>query len=271
MELWVGYAAAALIGISLGFIGGGGSIITIPVLVYLFHIEPTLATAYSLFIVGVTSLVGGVQRVLSKTIDLRSALLLAIPSTATVYVTRHFVLPQIPESIRLSETLVITRDMALMLFFAVIMILASLRMIRDKQAGERYFVNHYYIAVILLGSVIGIITGIVGAGGGFLIIPVLIVFLGLPMKRALGTSLVVIASNSLIGVFGNLNLVKQINFEFLFTLTALAVAGVFIGTYLTKFFEGRKLKSGFGWFALAVALFVIVKETGILALRDFNH
>lgn len=263
MEPWLGYTASVFIGISLGLIGGGGSIITIPVLVYLFHIEPTLATAYSLFIVGATSLVGGVQSAFNKTIDIKSALLLAVPSTTAVYFTRHFILPHIPDIILQADYFIVTRDMALMLFFAVVMIVASVRMIKGKQKGEEHFANHRYPAVIILGLVIGIITGIAGAGGGFLVIPALVLFLGLPMKRALGTSMVVIAVNSLIGVLGNLSLVGEINFEFLFTLTFLAVAGVFVGTYLTRFIEGKRLKSGFGWFALMVALFIIVKEVRI--------
>ena len=263
MEPWVGYAASVFIGISLGLIGGGGSVITIPVLVYLFHVEPTLATAYSLFIVGSTSLVGGVQCAFNKTVDVKSALLLGIPSTVAVYFTRHFLLPHIPDTILQTDNYSVTRDMALMLFFAVIMIVASVRMIKGKQENEKHSINHRYPAVILLGLVIGVITGIVGAGGGFLIIPALVLFLGLPMKRALGTSLVVIAINSLIGVFGNLSLVREINFKFLITLTILAVAGVFAGTYLTKFIEGKMLKSGFGWFALVVALFIIVKEVRV--------
>lgn len=263
MEPWFGYAASVFIGISMGLIGGGGSIITIPVLVYLFHIEPTLATTYSLFIVGSTSLVGGVQSAFNKTVDIKSALLLAIPSTTAVYFTRHFILPHIPDTIVQTDNFSITGDMALMLFFAVIMIVASVRMIKGKQESEKHFTNHRYPVIILLGLVIGIVTGIVGAGGGFLVIPALVLFLGLPMKRALGTSLVVIAINSLIGVLGNLSLVREINFEFLFTLNILAVAGVFAGAYLTKFIEGKRLKSGFGWFALVVALFIIVKEVRI--------
>jgi uncharacterized protein len=177
MENWVGYAASGLIGISLGLIGGGGSIVTIPVLVYLFHIEPTLATAYSLFIVGSSSLVGGVQRAFNKGFDVRSTWMLALPSTAGVYLTRHFVLPHIPDTVLEVNGFTVTRDTALMLFFAAIMIVASLRMIRDKQVEERYFFAHRYSSIILLGLVIGIITGIVGAGGGFLILPALVLFL----------------------------------------------------------------------------------------------
>jgi uncharacterized membrane protein YfcA len=260
MENLAGFIASGLIGISLGLIGGGGSIITIPVLVYLFHIQPTLATAYSLFIVGSTSLVGGVQSAFNKTVDTRSALMLALPSTTGVYLTRHFILPHIPDAIRITKAFTITRDTGLMLFFAGIMIIASLRMIRNKKLEDKSSFNHRYPFIVLLGFSIGVITGIVGAGGGFLIIPALVLFLGLPMKRALGTSLIVIAINSLIGFFGDWSLVKEIDFNFLSRVSMLAVAGVFFGTYLTRFIDGEKLKSGFGWFALTVALIIIGKE-----------
>lgn len=271
MENLAGFIASALIGMSLGLIGGGGSIITIPVLVYLFHIEPTLATAYSLFIVGSTSLVGSLRSAFSKTVDIKSALMLALPSTTGVYLTRHFILPHIPDAIRVMDDVTIARDTGLMLFFAGIMIIASLRMIRNKKFDDKSSFDHRYAFIILLGFSIGVITGIVGAGGGFLIIPALVLFLGLPMKKALGTSLIVIAINSLIGVLGDWSLVKEVDFNFLLRVTMLAVAGVFFGNYLTRFVDGEKLKAGFGWFALTVALFIIGKEMMICTLCDKNH
>lgn len=261
MEIFVGYVASGLIGISLGLIGGGGSIITIPVLVYLFHIEPTLATAYSLFIVGTTSLVGGVRGAFNKMVDFKSALLLAVPSTIGVYLTRHFVLPHIPFTILTVNDFSLTRDIALMLFFALIMLIASVRMIRDKKMDEQNpTTQSHFMTVIFVGLVVGIVTGIVGAGGGFLIIPALVLLVGLPMKRAVGTSLIIIAINSLIGFVGDFDLVREINFPFLIVLSLLAIGGVFLGTYLSRFIKGKNLKSGFGWFALATAVFIIIKE-----------
>jgi uncharacterized protein len=261
MEIFVGYVASGLIGISLGLIGGGGSIITIPVLVYLFHIEPTLATAYSLFIVGTTSLVGGVRGAFNKMVDFKSAFLLAVPSTLGVYLTRHFVLPHIPDTLLIVNDFSITRDIALMLFFALFMVIASVRMITDKQMDEQSTTTKsHFVSVILVGLFVGIVTGIVGAGGGFLIIPALVLLVGLPMKRAVGTSLIIIAINSLIGFVGDFDLVREIDFSFLIALSLLAIGGVFLGTYLSRFIKGKSLKSGFGWFALAMAVFILIKE-----------
>lgn len=263
METIAGYFASGLIGISLGLIGGGGSIITIPVLVYLFHIEPTVATAYSLFIVGSTSLVGGIRSAMSKSVDLRSAVLFAVPSTVGVYMTRHFFLPHIPDTIFEVNGFTLHKDVALMLFFSMIMLVASVQMIRSKPQSEKSHSRRIIAVLVLQGVGVGIITGIVGAGGGFLIIPALVLLAGLPMKKAIGTSLIIIAINSLIGFLGDMSLVKQINFRLMLLVSLLAVGGVFFGNYLSRFIAARNLKSGFGWFALAMAMFIVIKEVVI--------
>jgi uncharacterized protein len=263
METIAGYLASGLIGISLGLIGGGGSIITIPVLVYLFHIEPTLATAYSLFIVGSTSLVGGIRSAISKRVDFRSALLYAVPSTVGVYITRHFFLPHIPDTIFEWNGFALHKDVALMLFFSLIMLIASVQMIRNKPRSEQSNSRHIVAMMVFQGLGVGIITGIIGAGGGFLIIPALVLLAGLPMKKAIGTSLIVIAINSLIGFLGDMSLLKEIDFSLMFLVSLLAVGGVFLGNYLSRFIAAKNLKSGFGWFALAMAMFIVIKETMI--------
>ena len=261
MENAVGYLVSGLIGISLGLIGGGGSIITIPMLVYLFHIAPSIATTYSLFIVGSTSLVGGVRSAMHRNVDIRSAVLFSIPSTLAVYFTRHNLLPLIPDSIVLAPSFTLTKNIAIMIFFAMIMALASIRMIRDKSPdAEDKLPNQNYLKIILQGSVVGVITGIVGAGGGFLIIPALVLFSGLPMKKAIGTSLLVIAINSLVGFVGDIELVKEVNFSLLAVLSGIAVVGVFLGSYLSNFVKGKDLKSGFGWFSLIMAMYILIRE-----------
>ena len=261
MENLAGYLASALIGVSLGLIGGGGSIITIPVLVYLFHIEPTIATAYSLFIVGTTSMVGGIRSSLRDLVDFRSAMLFSIPSTLAVYLTRHFLLPHLPENIVELGGYVLTKDVALMLFFAVIMVLAAVRMITSNSTPEATGAVHRPLLIVILqGFVVGIITGIIGAGGGFLIIPALVLLIGLPMKKAVGTSLIIIAINSLVGFVGDIHVMHQIDFLLMLILSALAVVGVFVGAWLSRYIDGRNLKAGFGWFSLAMAIFIMVKE-----------
>jgi hypothetical protein len=265
MENLAGYVVSGLIGVSLGLIGGGGSIITIPVLVYLFHIEPMLATTYSLFIVGTTSLVGGIRSALDKGVDLKKAVLFSIPSTIAVYFTRHNLLPHIPENIFSISYFTLTKGIAIMLFFSVIMVAASVRMIREGRRRDRdeHVTHHHFLLIISQGIVIGIVTGIVGAGGGFLIIPALVLLTGLPMKRAIGTSLIIIAINSLVGFLGDFDLVKEVNLPFMIVLTSISISGVFLGNYLSRFISGTNLKRGFGWLSLTMAIYIMIKEIAL--------
>lgn len=262
MEI-IGYFASALIGVSLGLIGSGGSIFTVPVLVYLFHIEPALATAYSLFIVGTTALVGGIRNSLHRLVDLRTVVVFATPSLLTVYLTRRWLMPLIPEEIFSAGSLAITRDIAIMLFFALIMLATAVTMISSKGAPDRSGGpdRYNYPMILLEGAVVGVLTGIVGAGGGFLIIPALVIFARIPMKKAVGTSLLIIAVKSLIGFLGDIASGQAIDFPFMLTVSAIAVAGIFLGGYLSRFIEGQKLKAGFGWFVLVMAVCIMLKET----------
>lgn len=262
MESIIGYFAAGLIGISLGLIGGGGSILTVPVLVYLFHVEPTLATAYSLFIVGTTSLVGGVQSAMKHLVDFKTAVVFAIPSFIGVYFTRRYFVPLLPETLFTLGSFEVTRDVGIMVFFAIIMLIAAISMIRNrgKETPEDQPIQYNYPMIMVEGLVVGALTGIVGAGGGFLIIPALVLFAKLPMKKAVGTSLIIIAAKSLIGFLGDVGSGQQINFEFIIIVSIIAIAGIFVGGYMSRFIESRKLKSGFGWFVLVMGIYVIFNE-----------
>lgn len=262
MESIIGYFAAGLIGISLGLIGGGGSILTVPVLVYLFHVEPTLATAYSLFIVGTTSLVGGVQSAMKHLVDFKTAIVFAIPSFIGVYLTRRYFVPLLPETLFSLGSFEVTRDVGIMVFFAIIMLIAAISMIRNrgKETPEDQPIQYNYPMIMVEGLVVGALTGIVGAGGGFLIIPALVLFAKLPMKKAVGTSLIIIAAKSLIGFLGDVGSGQQINFEFIIIVSIIAIAGIFVGGYMSRFIESRKLKSGFGWFVLVMGIYVIFNE-----------
>lgn len=262
MESIIGYFAAGLIGISLGLIGGGGSILTVPVLVYLFHVEPTLATAYSLFIVGTTSLVGGVQSAMKHLVDFRTAVVFAIPSFIGVYLTRRYFVPLLPDTLFTLGSFEVTRDIGIMVFFAIIMLVAAISMIRNrgKETPEDQPIQYNYPMIMVEGLVVGALTGIVGAGGGFLIIPALVLFAKLPMKMAVGTSLVIIAAKSLIGFLGDIGSGQEINFQFIIIVSLIAIVGIFVGGYISRFIESRKLKSGFGWFVLVMGIYVIFNE-----------
>jgi uncharacterized membrane protein YfcA len=261
MEI-IGYLASALIGISLGLIGGGGSILTVPVLVYLLGVNALEATAYSLFIVGSTALVGAYPKYKQGLVNLKTALIFGIPSIIAVYLTRKFLVPAIPTELFIVGGLMITKSILMMLLFAVLMVFASVSMIRDQKVGSNQkdvAQKFNYPMILLEGAIVGMLTGLVGAGGGFLIIPALVLFTGLPMKEAVGTSLLIIAAKSLIGFTGDLGHFEM-NWNLLLIVSSIAIAGIFLGNYLSLKIDGAKLKKGFGWFVLVMGLYIIAKE-----------
>jgi hypothetical protein len=257
----LGYFGALIIGVVLGLIGGGGSILTVPVLVYLLAINPVTATAYSLFVVGASALVGAFKNMQKKLVDFRTAIVFSIPAFIAVYATRKYMVPAIPESLFSIGGLEITKNIGIMLFFAIIMILASVSMIREngKKKADAEKISYNYPLIIIEGIVVGVLTGIVGAGGGFLIIPALVLLAKLPMKKAVATSLLIIAIKSLIGFIGD---VQNMNIDWIFLaiFTGLSMVGMFVGIYLNKFIDGKKLKKGFGWFVLLMGVYIIWAE-----------
>jgi uncharacterized membrane protein YfcA len=261
MEI-LAYIASALIGISLGLIGGGGSILTMPVLVYLFGLNPVLATSYSLFIVGSTSLIGTVDNYRKGLVNVKTALLFGLSSISTVFVTRKFLIPVIPDNLFTIGSFVITHNILTMVLFAMLMIVAAIAMIRNGKNVEPDTVSGKKLnlpKLLLFGVAIGLATGVLGAGGGFLLIPTLVLLVGMPMKEAVGTSLLIIALNSLIGFAGDIGHF-QINWLFLLTITAIATGGIFIGAAINKKINGTNLKKGFGWFLILMGTYIIVKE-----------
>jgi uncharacterized membrane protein YfcA len=261
MEI-LGYSLSILIGVSLGLIGSGGSILTVPVLVYVMGVEPLLSTAYSLFIVGLTALAGSVDYARKGLLDYKTALIFGIPSIAAVYATRKWLVPAIPDPVFHLGDIAVGKNLFVMLLFAVLMVAASFSMIRSKKNGadeEAHELHYNYPLIFAEGVVVGILTGLVGAGGGFLIIPALVLLAGLPMKQAVGTSLLIIAGKSLLGFLGDIGH-QAIEWKFLLLFSTFAVAGIFIGSALSKRISGDKLKPAFGWFVLAMGIYIIGKE-----------
>ncbi|MGE8552919.1 MAG: sulfite exporter TauE/SafE family protein [Chryseobacterium jejuense] len=261
MEI-IGYAASVLIGVSLGLIGGGGSILTVPVLVYLFGIDALLATEYSLFIVGMSSAVGSIAYFKKRLVNFKMALIFGAPSVISIFLTRLYLLPIIPEELLSIEDFTVTKNVFLLLIFAALMILASYKMIKNPISedtdGDELGRSKTLLAAGE-GTIVGILTGLVGAGGGFMIIPALVNLLKVPVKTAIGTSLVIISLNSLIGFSSSINHVK-IEWNLLLSITAIAVIGIIIGSQISKKIDGKKLKPAFGWFILVTGIYIITRE-----------
>lgn len=259
MEI-IGYLASVLIGISLGLIGGGGSILTVPVLVYLFAIEPAQATSYSLFVVGSTSLIGAFKNYRQNQLSFKTAILFGLSSIITVFISRKFIIPLIPTTLVNIGGFALTKSVLTMVLFALLMLIAAYFMIsRKNNAIVLSSGKTPVLKLSLYGFGVGLVTGFLGAGGGFILIPALVFLLGLPMKKAIGTSLLIIALNSLFGFLGDIG---QVDFDwsFLFKITALAVVGIIAGTALSSKIQGEQLKKAFGWFVMVMGVFILVKE-----------
>lgn len=256
-----GYVCALFIGVILGLIGGGGSILTVPILVYLFFLNPVTATAYSLFVVGSTTFFGSIRNIKKRMIDYKAGIIFAIPSFIAVYITRKYLVPAIPEKLFLIGNFLLTKDIAIMIFFSFLMLVAAFFMIKDKKmdVDKNAIIKYNYLSLIIQGFIIGFLTAIIGAGGGFLIVPALVLWLKLPMKKAVGTALFIISIKSLIGFIGDIENLN-IDWVFLLSFTAISVIGIYLGIYLSNFIEGRKLKKSFGWFVLVMSIYILVIE-----------
>lgn len=258
-----GFISALIIGVSLGLIGGGGSILAVPVLAYLFSVNEKVATAYSLFIVGASAMIGGLKQHFKGYVDWRTAIVFGLPSIIGVIIVRYYVVPALPDVLFDISGFEFTRRMAMFGLFAVLMIPAAFSMIKERKGNpkkENEEVKYNYPLILLEGLIVGAITGLIGAGGGFLIIPALVLLANVEMKVAVGTSLVIIAFKSLLGFFLGDAFTIEIDWQFLATFTGLSFVGIFIGSYLSNFIDGQKLKKGFGYFVFVMAIFIFYME-----------
>lgn len=261
----LGYVLGLLIGICLGMMGAGGAILTIPVLTYLFDINPTLSTTYSLFIVGITAFIGVLGYLKNGLYDFRAALFFGIPSTIAVFFTGKYLFPAVPENFSLFGFWDISKELFIMLLFSALMILSALAMIRSSRAIRKddysETARFRYGLILLIGSGVGMVTAFLGAGGGFLIIPSLVILGNLPMKKAVGTSLLLITVNSLLGFYSKSSSIPlEINWSFLFTFSALTTAGILSGVWFSRFISGERLKYYFGYFVLVLGIVVLGQE-----------
>lgn len=256
----IGYIAAFIMGVTLGSIGGGGSILTVPILVYLMGVPPVTATGYSLLIVGSAAAFGAFRYYRQGLIDVKEAITFAIPSIIAVYLTRAFLMPSIPDPIT-STPFVIGKDIAIMVLFAILMVAAAIMMLRNsKKLSPPKQAGHHTGLIIIEGAAVGVATGILGAGGGFLIIPALVLLMGMDMKRAVGASLMIIALKSLIGFIGDIQSGIEFQMPMLAFFFVATFAGMFAATLVSHKFDIKKLQQVFAYFTLIVAVIILVKE-----------
>ena len=256
----LGYVAMLFVGGSLGLIGGGGAILTVPIMVYLFKIPAVLATSYSLFVVGLSSLFGVLRYHQERLVDYRTAVIFSLPSFLGTYLARRVFMPWLPETIIQFGGASLSKDRLVMVVFACVMVGASWSMIRGSKTGRVLNVHDKSWILAELGLVVGFVAGFVGAGGGFLIIPALVVIGGMPMQTAVGTSLLIIAANSLTGFSGDLIAGVALDWLFLLKATGMALIGIFLGSNASRYVPSSKLKPAFGWFVLISGIYIITRQ-----------
>ena len=257
----IGFFGAFLTGVVIGLFGGGGSILAVPIFVYLFKLNPVIATSYSMFVVGSSAAIGTLINLKKKLIEYKTAAIFTLPALISVFLTRRFLIPNIPDVLLSFESFDMTKEMGLMLFFSSIIMLSSV-LVMKKSTTEITVITaseKSYVLLIFIGFGIGVLTGLVGAGGGFIIVPALVLFARLAIKQAVATSLMIITVNSLIGFCSDLSILK-IEWNFLLLFTVLSILGIFVGTYISSYVRESTLKINFARFMIVMASVIIFKE-----------
>jgi uncharacterized protein len=258
MEL-LGYIAIICIGLVLGSIGAGGSMLAIPVFVYLFAMDMETAGAYSLFLVGVTSLAGVALKQRQQIVCLRTAFFFGLPSISGAFISRKWIIEIIPDLLWRSSSLVLTKDHALLGLFSILMATSSLILLLKMKPAYEANSKPRLLYLMCLGFLVGLLAGLVGAGGGFIIIPALIILARQSFSTVTATSLVIIAANSLLGFCGDL-LNRPIDWQLLLGITALSMLGLLLGYWWNNDVHRRfSPQLAFAWFTLIMALSILTK------------
>jgi len=255
----LGYCFAIVIGLTMGIFGGGGTVMTLPVLVYLFQFDAKVSVAYSLFIVGISSMAGSVKSIFKQEAELKAALVFGLPSLFAVIITRLFLVPHLPEILFSSPAFTLRLDAFLLLLFAVLMISVATFMLKSRKHTSTIPEQSNYLSILWKALAVGLLSGVLGAGGGFIIVPSLMAFYGMDTRRAVATSLLIISANSFIGFFTHFDAAKT-DWEFLSIFSALAIAGIFAGMWLAIKIPATKLKTAFALFVLGMGIYVIIHE-----------
>lgn len=261
MSLFAGILAV-IMGFVLGLLGGGGSILTVPILVYALGIDPISATAYSLFVVGTTAAFGLFKKQKDSAINWKIGITFAIPSLIAVFSVRYFLIPRLPDNIIETASFTLPKETFIMLLFTLIMFLAAFAMLRKRDTSKvsELKANLNVPLIALEGLGVGAITGLIGAGGGFLIVPALVLLTGLPIKTAIGTSLLVIAIKSLVGFLGDVGSGQFLDWSLLLSFSVLAIIGMFLGSQAANRTDSKNLRKLFAFFLIGMGIYILFKE-----------
>ncbi|MDG1331834.1 MAG: sulfite exporter TauE/SafE family protein [Crocinitomicaceae bacterium] len=259
--IFLGAFISLLIGIVLGLVGGGGSILTVPLVHYLFGTSMLLATTYSLIVVSVASGVGTLQRLKSKQVDFKQGLIFVLPSMTAAFVIRRFILPEIPESFEVAGFQMSLEIIIAILLIGVMLFTAIRTLISNRRPSSESATT---LSILLFGILTGLLSGFIGAGGGFIIVPILI-RLGMDIRKAVGTSMFIISIQSAIALMGDLfnpQIAAEggIDWVLLLVITLFTVSGVLLGTYLQRYFSGKILRRVFSIILIAVALGILLQK-----------
>lgn len=263
----LGFTISVLMGISLGLLGGGGSLFAVPVLVYIFGINATLSSMYSNFMVGITAGIGFYGYYLKDLVCFKSALDFLFPAITSIVLFKEYLIPLLPDTFSVFDFQMVSKSSLILILTGLLMLIAAIRMLardENKSLNQTYEVESVYL--MLSGIVIGGLTAFIGIGGGFLIVPALLAYGKLPMKRAVGTALLIIFLKSFTGFSIDL-LQVQLDWPFLLKFSSFGLAGMLAGIYLSGLVPNEKLKKGFAWLILGVGSMVLIKE---LFIQPFN-
>ncbi len=255
----LGYVAIICIGFLLGSVGAGGSMLAIPVLVYVFSIDVETASAYSLFLVGISSISGALLKHSEQLVSIRTVLRFGIPSLAGAFVSRNWIILYIPDVLWDGNGVFLSKEDLLLALFALLAFASAVTMLLKKEQNTHRIYTPKWFLLMVTGTLTGLTAGLVGAGGGFLIVPALILFAALPFSRAAGTSLVIIASNSLFGFCGDM-LNRSIDWPFLLGLTVLATIGLLLGYWLHRDVQKLFSQRRFAWFVMLMGVSILAVQ-----------
>lgn len=261
--IFIGGIFAILMGMILSLIGAGGSIMTVPILVYILGLPATIATSYSLFIVGSTALVGAFTYWRRGEIFIQKSLMFAGPALIAVWCTRTIFLPAMPQML-----LGVALDHWIMLLFSFLMLVAAALMFKSKNeisnATTTKISTSEIFKLMISSTSVGFITGIVGAGGGFLIIPSLVAIFKFTIKQSVGTSLVVIAINSFVGFVGDYSTGITLDWLLLISFIVCTVSGIFIGSKISHHLNAKNIKLFFSFFSLVLGISILIHQLSFI-------